>query len=551
MANFPFKLSFPSFLSPSRSQSKPSHHNPAPYSLLPKMQAQEIQLQPSQVQTAPQNDQKEPINQPTPSSLMDTSNLLPPSRQTCTVPKPISTTKSSSNKLKLIPLIFLIYFEVAGGPYGAEESIQAVGPLYAIIGFFIFPFLWGVPESLVTAELATALPGNGGFVVWADRAFGPFFGSLMGTWKYLSCVINIGAYPPMCADYISRAYPPAAAGPGRSVAISITVVLLCLLNYTGLSVVGWGAVVLAVVTLAPFVLITVMAMRMLQPKRWMVQVEKKDWRQFLNILFWNLNYWDSASTMAGEVEQPEKTFPKGLAIAVVICSVSYFLPVMAGTGAIDSPPEAWVNGYFADVADMIGGNWLKYWIQAGAVLSSIGLYEAQLSSGAFQLLGMADLGLLPSVFAVRAPKFDTPWVGILLSCIITLTISFLPFEDIVATANILYSLGMLLEFATFLWLRMKYPDLKRPYRVPLGIPGLIVMCLFPSVLLGYVIAVASRRVFLLSAVLTVFGIAVHYSMRYCRSRGLLKFTDNEGLEDEQTEKERIVLGDEEEINGVV
>ncbi|KAJ1699518.1 hypothetical protein LUZ63_008030 [Rhynchospora breviuscula] len=551
MSYFPFKLSFPSFLSPSRSQSKPSHHNPAPYSLLPKMQAQEIQLQPCQVQTTPQTDQKEPINQPSPSSLMDTSNLLPPSRQTCTVPKPISTAKSSSNKLKLIPLIFLIYFEVAGGPYGAEQSIQAVGPLYAIIGFFIFPFLWGVPESLVTAELATALPGNGGFVVWADRAFGPFFGSLMGTWKYLSCVINIGAYPPMCADYISRAYLPAAAGPGRSVAISITVVLLCLLNYTGLSVVGWGAVVLAVVTLAPFVLITVMAMRMLQPKRWMVQVEKKDWRLFLNILFWNLNYWDSASTMAGEVEHPEKTFPKGLSIAVVICSVSYFLPVMAGTGAIDSPPEAWVNGYFTDVADMIGGNWLKYWIQAGAVLSSIGLYEAQLSSGAFQLLGMADLGLLPIVFAARAPKFDTPWVGILLSCIITLTISFLPFEDIVATANILYSLGMLLEFATFLWLRMKYPDLKRPYRVPLGIPGLIVMCLFPSVLLGYVIAVASRRVFLLSAVLTLFGIAVHYLMRYCRSRGLLKFTDNEGLEDEQTEQERIVLGDEEEINGVV
>ncbi|KAJ3700018.1 hypothetical protein LUZ61_003723 [Rhynchospora tenuis] len=282
------------------------------------MQAQEIQLQLNQIQTTPQINQKQPRDQPSP---LDTSNLLPQSRHTCTVPKPITTTKSNSNKLKLIPLIFLIYFEVAGGPYGAEQSILAAGPLYAIIGFLIFPFLWGVPESLVTAELATALPGNGGFVVWADRAFGPFFGSLMGTWKYLSCVINIGAYPPLCADYISRAYPPAATGTGRSVAISMTMVLLCLLNYTGLLVVGWGAVVLAVVTLAPFVLITVLAMRMLQPKRWMVQVENKDWRLFTNTLFWNLNYWDGVSTMAGEVEQPEKNFPKGLAIAVVICSV--------------------------------------------------------------------------------------------------------------------------------------------------------------------------------------------------------------------------------------
>ncbi|KAF3322926.1 putative polyamine transporter [Carex littledalei] len=548
MANFPFKFSLSNFLSPSQSQSKTSHHNPAPYSLLTKMQAQEIQLQPNQIQTPSQIDQRElQRDQPSP---MDSSNLLPQSRKSCTIPKPITTAKSSSNKLKLIPLIFLIYFEVAGGPYGAEQSVQAAGPLYAIIGFFIFPFLWGVPESLVTAELATALPGNGGFVVWADRAFGPFFGSLMGTWKYLSVVINIAAYPPMCADYISRAYSPAGSGKGRSVAISIAVVILCLLNYTGLSVVGWGAVVLAVVTLAPFVLITALAMKRIETRRWMVQTEKKDWRQFLNILFWNLNYWDSASTMAGEVEQPEKTFPKGLAIAVVICSVSYFLPVMASTGAIDSPPEAWVNGYFADVAGMLGGNWLKYWIQAGAVLSSIGLYEAQLSSAAFQLLGMADLGLLPRIFAVRAPKFDTPWVSILLSCLITLTISFLPFEDIVSTANILYSLGMLLEFATFLWLRRKYPDLKRPYRVPLGTTGLCIMCLLPSVLLCYMIALASRRVFVLSAVLTAMGIAVHFLMRYCRLSGLLKFTDSEGEVEEERE-ERIVLGHEEENNGVV
>ncbi|XP_078160031.1 putative polyamine transporter At3g13620 [Carex rostrata] len=512
------------------------------------MEAQEIQLQPNQTQTPSQIDQNELRGQPNP---MDSSNLLPQSQKSCTIPKPITTAKSSSNKLKLIPLVFLIYFEVAGGPYGAEQSVQAAGPLYAIIGFFIFPLLWGVPESLVTAELATALPGNGGFIVWADRAFGPFFGSLMGTWKYLSCVINIAAYPPMCADYISRAYPPAKAGKSRSVAISISVVLLCLLNYTGLSVVGWGAVVLAVVTLAPFVMITALAMKRIETRRWMVPVVKKDWRLFLNILFWNLNYWDSASTMAGEVEQPEKTFPKGLMIAVVICSVSYFLPLMAGTGAIDSPPEAWVNGYFADVAGMLGGNWLKYWIQVGAALSSIGLYEAQLSNCVFLLLGMADLGLLPSFFAIRAPKFDTPWVGILLSCLITLTTSFLPFEDIVATANILYSLGMLLEFATFLWLRRKYPDLKRPYRVPLGITGLCIMCLFPSVLLCYVITLASRKVFVLSAVLTVAGIAVHFLMRYCRLSGLLNFTDGEGEVEEEKEEERIVLGHEEENNGVV
>jgi amino acid transporter len=216
------------------------------------------------------------------------------------------------------------------------------------MGFLVFPFLWGVPESLVTAELAAALPGNGGFVLWADRAFGPLAGSLLGTWKYFSCVVNIAAYPALVADYLGQVVPGSAGRTGTVVGMTV---LLSLVNYTGLSIVGWGAVALGFVSLAPFVLMTGLAVPKLQTRRWAAQVEgRKDWRLFLNTLFWNLNYWDSASTMAGEVERPERTFPRALAVAVVLIAASYLLPLMAATGATDAPPEAWVNGYLADAA---------------------------------------------------------------------------------------------------------------------------------------------------------------------------------------------------------
>ena len=74
------------------------------------------------------------------------------------VTTPGSTT-STAKKLTLVPLIFLIYFEVAGGPFGEEPAVQAAGPLLAILGFLIFPFIWSVPEALITAELSTAFPG--------------------------------------------------------------------------------------------------------------------------------------------------------------------------------------------------------------------------------------------------------------------------------------------------------------------------------------------------------------------------------------------------------
>ncbi|KAL6648074.1 hypothetical protein ACP70R_012298 [Stipagrostis hirtigluma subsp. patula] len=430
-----------------------------------------------------------------------------------------------SNKLTLLPLVFLIYFEVAGGPYGSERAVRAAGPLFTLLGFLVFPFAWGVPESLVTAELSAALPGNGGFVIWADRAFGPLAGSLLGTWKYLSCVINIAAYPALVADYLGRAVP-AVAGPGRTrtgTVVGMTL-LLSFLNYTGLSIVGWGAVALGLVSLAPFVLMTGIAVPKVRPRRWAAQVEgRKDWRLFFNTLFWNLNYWDSASTMAGEVERPERTFPRALAVAVLIIAASYLLPLMAATGATAAPPEEWANGYLVDAAGIIGGAWLKYWIQAGAVLSSVGMFEAQLSSGAYQLLGMAELGLLPAVFARRATRFRTPWVAIAASTAVTLAVSFLGFDDVVATANFLYSLGTLLEFAAFLWLRARVPDLKRPYRVPLPLPALAAMCAVPSAFLAYVCVVAGWRVFALAGALTALGVGWHGAMRLCRSKKWLRF----------------------------
>ncbi|KAM0828360.1 hypothetical protein ACQ4PT_067597 [Festuca glaucescens] len=153
------------------------------------------------------------------------------------------------------------------------------------------------------------------------------------------------------------------------------------------------------------------------------------------------------------------------------------------------------------------------------------MFEAQMSSGAFQLLGMADLGLLPAVFARRAARTGTPWVAIVGSTAVTIAVSFLGFDDVVATANFLYSLGTLLEFASFLWLRAKHPELKRPYRVPLPLPALVAMCAVPSAFLAYVCVVAGWRVFAVAAGLTALGVGWHGVMRVCRAKKLLRFNN--------------------------
>ncbi|KAF5735713.1 putative amino acid transporter [Tripterygium wilfordii] len=356
---------------------------------------------------------------------------------------------------------------------------------------------------------------------------------MMGSWKFLSGVINTAAFPVLCIDYLDKLFPVFESGWPRKLALLISTMLLSFLNYTGLAIVGYVAVLLGIVSLSPFIIMSILAIPKIHPHRWLSLGQKgvkKDWTLFFNTLFWNLNFWDNVSTLAGEVENPQKTFPMALFIAVIFTCVAYLIPLFAVTGAVLVDQSEWETGFHATAAQMIAGKWLKVWIEVGAVLSAIGLFEAQLSSSSYQLLGMADLGILPKFFGLRAKWFNTPWVGILLSTAITLGVSYMNFQDIISSANFLYSLGMLLEFASFLWLRRKLPQLKRPFRVPMKLPGLVIMCLIPSGFLILIIVIATKTVYLVSGLMTVGAIGFYFLMKFCKYKKLFKFNNGEKLD---------------------
>ena len=47
----------------------------------------------------------------------------------------------------------------------------------------------------------------------------------------------------------------------------------------------------------------------------------------LLICMWNYMGWDNASTIATEVERPQRTYPRAMLAAVVIVALTYILPV--------------------------------------------------------------------------------------------------------------------------------------------------------------------------------------------------------------------------------
>ncbi|KAK9144167.1 hypothetical protein Sjap_004070 [Stephania japonica] len=428
-------------------------------------------------------------------------------------------------KVSLIPLVFLIFYEVSGGPFGVEESVQAAGPLLALLGFLIFPIIWSVPEALITAELGTMFPENGGYVVWVSEALGPYWGFQQGWMKWLSGVIDNALYPVLFLDYLKSAWPALESGFPRIIVVLVLTVVLTCMNYRGLTIVGWVAILLGVFSLLPFVVMGFISIPKLKPSRWLVLVDlhKVNWGSYLNVLFWNLNYWDSISTLAGELDNPGRTLPRALFYALIMVVFGYFFPILIGTGAIPLHRDDWSDGYFSDIAKMIGGVWLRWWIQAAAAMSNMGMFLAEMSSDSFQLLGMAERGMLPKLFAKRS-RHGTPLVGILFSASGVLLLSWLSFGEIVAAENFLYCIGMIIEFIAFIRLRKKYPAASRPYKIPLGTVGSILMCVLPAILIGMVLALSSLKVAVISIIAILIGLVTQPCLKYTEKKRWLRFS---------------------------
>ena len=78
--------------------------------------------------------------------------------------------------LGVLAVVFVTWFNVCGGPWGTEEIIADAGPLPGLVGLLIFALCWGLPLALVTAEMSSLYPDNGGYSIWVSEAFGEFWG---------------------------------------------------------------------------------------------------------------------------------------------------------------------------------------------------------------------------------------------------------------------------------------------------------------------------------------------------------------------------------------
>jgi len=414
--------------------------------------------------------------------------------------------------MRFLPLIAATYFMVSGGPYGIEDILGGAGYLRAILILLVLPLVWSLPTALMIGELAGAIPAEGGFYVWVRRALGPFWG-YQESWLSLSAsIFDMAIYPAIFVLYLGK-FNPALTADWRGYAWSLAVVVVCCgWNLRGAPAVGDDSVWMFVLLLAPFAVLVVLGfwhgLTIHPPVQWGRSGTGSALSTAVLVAMWNYMGWDNASTVAQEVENPQRNYAPAMLAATLLVAVTYILP-LAAVALAGLSVESFSTGDWTNAARVLGGSGplgtgLGVAIVAGGAISGIGMFNALVMSYSRLPMTMALDGMLPRIFARRNLR-GVPWVSVLTLGLAWALALKLPFERLISIDLILYGSSLILEFVALVVLRIREPNLPRPFRAG----SLIVTILLgvgPTALIIY--ALYASRDEKLSGSISALGFAV-------------------------------------------
>lgn len=358
---------------------------------------------------------------------------------------------------------------------------------------FWWLFLGGIfllPMGLMTAELGTMYPAEGGIYVWIRKAFGKRWAA-RAVWAYwVNTAIWLPAIYVLFAGILSRLFLlelTLAHQIGIGVVLAWCTVLLDVL---GLRVGKWIPNIGATFKLIIFFALILAGYRYgamhgfaneisfntLAP-RW------EEGLRYLPVIIYGMLGLELVSSAGGEIKHPGRDVPMGILISGVLVVALYFFATAGILAALPAQDIDIVDGlvdtlalFFADVP---GGELIVTILGVGA-LYTIFSNGATWSMGCNRTTAEAAVeGQFPGIFAIRHPRHGGP-VGAALMMLLVCTSALLLYgrmstsnEDLFwslfsfsAVIFMLPYIGLALSFVA---LRRQEPDTPRPFRAPGGV----------------------------------------------------------------------------------
>ena len=411
-----------------------------------------------------------------------------------------STGAAQRTRVPLFSAFFMIYIFVSGGSFGIEEMVASSGPGLTLLLLLALPVIWALPMALVASELGSAIPDSGGFYVWTQRGLGRFWGFQAGWWWSLALLVDTSLYIVLSATYLQNQI---GFSDELYYAICWSVIAVCtVVNVLGIKVVAIGSSLFAILIISPILVLAVVGLANWQfnpftpmtPSGTDLLGADGALVVGLSIGMWFYSGYESMSTLAGEIEEPQRIIPKALMLALPFVALMYVLPTLACLAAFGHWELFSVDGKegtvsFVDIGRALGGTALGHALLASVVLGNLALYLDYMASGARPLQKLAADGLLPKPLATINKRLGTPVAALLLIAGVNGILVIGPFQSLVIIDVLLMVASYALILVAAVRLRAREPDMIRPFRIPGGTYTLAILIIPPLCLIAFMMSI--------------------------------------------------------------
>ncbi|WP_425057785.1 Serine/threonine exchanger SteT [Sporomusa carbonis] len=398
------------------------------------------------------------------------------------------------------------------------KVIAAAGDSTLALAAWVLGGIITIAAGLTVAELGAQIPKTGGLYTYLDEVYGKMWGYLFG---WVQTLIYGPATTGALGLYFASLLLPFFNLP-ETWKLPVAIVTVAFLG--GVSALGtkYGGFIQSLTTaakLVPIVLIAVFGLwqgngRILNMANGMT--EAAGMGAAILATLWAYDGWINVSFMAGEMKNPAKELPRSIIVGLLIVIIAYLAVNMALLHVLPAAEIAALGQHAAGtVAGLLFGEMGGRLISVGILVSIFGALNGYVLTGARVPWAMAQNGLLPGskILGQIHPQSGAPVNSLILGVILSVALMTLGDPDrLTDVAMFIIWIFYILAFVAVFVLRKRYPDAKRPYKVP-GYPVVPAIAIAGSVYIAFSMLINSPADALYALGITFAGIPVYMILK--------------------------------------
>lgn len=321
---------------------------------------------------------------------------------------------------------------IASAMFMLPATLSFYGSI-SLIGWIVSGF-GAICLALVYSWLSQLMPvANGGPYAYTREGLGDFAAFLVAWGYWISIWSTNAAIAVAFLSYLTVFIPSIGTNPALAIATGLSAIwLLTWVNSRGIRNAGNVQVVTTILKIVPLLLVTIGGIFYIHTENYFpFNISGKSDLNAITTtatltLFAFLGL-ECATIPSGQVENPEKTIPRATLYGTLAVTALYIFGTVVIMGVLSPTDLQMSKAPFADAAASMWGDWARYLVAAGAVMSTFGalngwiLMQGQIPSAA------AVDKLFPTILK-KENKFGVPSISlivssVLVSCLIMMNFS--------------------------------------------------------------------------------------------------------------------------------